>query len=90
MRNDPIHLSAQFCLGLLHQHLGDNEKAVEYFEAVHHADTSDLYAAYKYAETLMALRQNDEGTRLLEKIVEIDPGDPKHILTERGFGYRLE
>jgi len=21
---------------------------------------------------------------------EVDPGDPKHILTERGFGYRFE
>jgi two-component system KDP operon response regulator KdpE len=22
--------------------------------------------------------------------IEVDPGDPKHILTERGFGYRFE
>jgi len=26
----------------------------------------------------------------LHSKIEVDPGDPKYILTERGFGYRFE
>jgi DNA-binding response OmpR family regulator len=26
----------------------------------------------------------------LRSKLEVDPGDPKHIITERGFGYRFE
>jgi DNA-binding response OmpR family regulator len=26
----------------------------------------------------------------LRKKIEVDPGDPKHLITERGFGYRFE
>ncbi len=26
----------------------------------------------------------------LRKKIEVDPGDPKHLVTERGFGYRFE
>jgi two-component system KDP operon response regulator KdpE len=26
----------------------------------------------------------------LRKKIETDPGDPKHLITERGFGYRFE
>jgi DNA-binding response OmpR family regulator len=26
----------------------------------------------------------------VRKKIEADPGDPKHLMTERGFGYRFE
>jgi len=71
---DPNHLHAQFCLGLYYQHLGETEKALEYFQAVHKGDSNDPHATYKYAEALLALGRSDMGTKMLEKVVAIDPG----------------
>ncbi|MBE3069678.1 MAG: VCBS repeat-containing protein [Planctomycetes bacterium] len=71
---DPKHRHARFCLGLYHQHMGDNDKAVDHFLAVQEADPADPFVAYKCAETLLGLGRNDEGTVMLEKAVAIDPG----------------
>ncbi len=71
---DPGHLYARFVLGLYHQHLGQNEEARACFKAVHQADPDDPHVAYKYAETLLATGRSDEGTKVLEQIVENDPG----------------
>ena len=74
LADDPKHLHAKFCLGLYHQHLGETEKAVKYFQAVSKGDGNDPHAAYKYAEALLAAGRKDEGTKMLEKVVAIDPG----------------
>jgi len=71
---DPKHLRARFCVGLYHQHVGDNEKALEQFQRVHEADPEDPHVAYKCAETLLALRRSQEGTAMLEKVLALDPG----------------
>ena len=71
---DPGHLHALFCLGLYYQYFGENEKALEHFAAVYRADGEDPYVAYKYAEALIAMGQEDEGTETLEKVVALDPG----------------
>ena len=71
---DAGSLYAGFCLGLLHQHLGDNARAMACYRAVYQADSSDPYVAYKYAEALLALEKKDEGTAVLEKVVAADPG----------------
>jgi two-component system KDP operon response regulator KdpE len=52
------------------------------------------------AETLLAEVWGPEYAGAVEHVkhyiwtlrskIEVDPGDPKHILTERGFGYRFE
>jgi Tfp pilus assembly protein PilF len=74
LQSDPNHLHAQFCLGLYHEYIGETEKALEYFRAVHEADSKDLYVAYKYAETLLSTGSVKEGTEVLETIVSLDPG----------------
>jgi hypothetical protein len=72
--DDPNHRHAQFCLGLYHQHLGETEKALKYFQLVAKGDSNDPHAIYKYAEALLAMGRKDQGVKMLEKVVEIDPG----------------
>jgi len=72
--SDPDHLPARFCLGLYYQHLGENEEAIEYFQAVHEADRTDPHAAYKYAEVLASLERHEEATKTLEGVVAVDGG----------------
>ncbi len=74
LQEDPAHLASQFCLGLIHQHRGDNVRAMECFRAVHQADPKDPYVAYKYAETLIALEQRELAVELLRHVIGLDPG----------------
>ena len=74
LASDSNHLPAHFCLGLYHQHVGEMAEALKHFQAVHEGDRNDPYAAYKYAEALLALGRNDEGTGMLEKVVALDGG----------------
>jgi tetratricopeptide (TPR) repeat protein len=74
LASDPDHLPASFCLGLYHQHLGRTAQALEYFRKVYERDNRDPYVAYKCAETLIGLGRHDEGTRMLERVIELDPG----------------
>ena len=74
LERDSRHLHARFCLGLYHEHLADNEKALECFQAVHEADREEPYVLYKYAENLINLGHLDDGTRMLEKVIDLDPG----------------
>ncbi|MBN1360371.1 MAG: VCBS repeat-containing protein [Sedimentisphaerales bacterium] len=74
LRETPDHRYARFCLGLYYQHIGEHGAALECFRAVHEADPNDPHAAYKYAETLINQEQREPAARLLERIVEQDPG----------------
>ena len=70
----PDHLHARFCLGLYYQHVVNNERALECFEKVQEADPKDPYVAYKCAEALLALERNEEGMKMLQRVVALDPG----------------
>jgi len=74
LQSDGEHLHARFCLGLYHQYLGENEQALECFRRVHEGDPGNPYVLYKYAETLIALGSADDGVKLLEKVIALDPG----------------
>ena len=74
LESDPDHLHARFCLGLYYQHLGETEKALEYIRKVYEVDNKDPYVLYKYAEVLINLGSVEEGTKMLEKVVALDPG----------------
>lgn len=74
LRSKPDHLHAQFCLGLYYQYLGNNEEAQKNFRKVYQADDKDHYVMYKLAEVLISLGRTQEGTALLENIVQQDPG----------------
>jgi tetratricopeptide (TPR) repeat protein len=74
LQSDPNHLHALFCLGIYHEYLGENEQALQYFRAVHKADSKDPYVLYKYAVALINLDRREEGTRMLENVISLDPG----------------
>jgi len=74
LESDPEHRHARFCLGLYHQHLGEDTQALDCFEAVRAVDPADPFVAYKCAEALITLERHEEGTELLERVVALDPG----------------
>ncbi len=71
---DPGNLHTLFCLGMYYQHKGDNERAMVYFARVHWADPDEPYVAFKYGEALLSNGRTDEGIKVMEKVIAIDPG----------------
>src|SRR5271157_5094090 len=71
---EPDHRWAHFCLGVLYQHKGDFDKALDHFGKVHGSDPDDPFVGFEYAETLRKLDRNPEALRVLEKVIERDPG----------------
>ena len=79
LEDDPEHRHALFSLGMYYQHLGDLERALEYFELAYQLDPKDTYAAYKMAESLLSVDRQEEGTEKLERVVAEQPGFPSAV-----------
>ncbi len=71
---EPGHRHARYCLGLYHQHLGNNPQALECFQKVYAADPNDAHVMYKLGEALASVDRGDEATAMFEKVVEADGG----------------
>jgi len=70
----PGHRWAHFCLGVLYYHKAEFQQAEEHFGKVHASDPDDPFVAFEYAETLQKLNRNDEALKVLEQVVQRDPG----------------
>ena len=68
------HRWAQFCLGVLYQHKGDYEKALDHLGKVHASDPDDPFVGFLYADCLSKLSRNPEALQVLEQVVQHDPG----------------
>jgi len=74
LKVNPQHLHARFCRGLCYQHVGNNAKALECFEAVYQHDKEDPFLAYKCAESLLAVGRDKDGIKMLQTALQLDPG----------------
>jgi len=74
LASEPNHLHARFSLGMYYQYSGDLPRALECFERVYQSDSDDPYVGYKYAEVLIDAQRNEEAIKILEKVIEQNPG----------------
>jgi len=71
---EPDQRWAHFCLGVLYDHKGEFDKALDHYGKVHGSDPDDPFVGFLYAETFRKLNRNPEALVVLEKVVEHDPG----------------
>lgn len=74
LKEKPKDPYANYCLGLLYEHLGEAELAAEHYKAVVEVDPNDPHVLYKYGQTLVDSQQTEEGMAMLARSVEVDPG----------------
>jgi len=73
LEQEPQHLRAQYCSGLLEFHAGRASAAMAHFGQVARADPGDAYAAYYYAASLAIGSQYEEALQWYRRVIENDP-----------------
>jgi tetratricopeptide (TPR) repeat protein len=74
LEREPDHRWALFCLAKLYQTNGNTEKAVECSQKVYQLDQENPYVAYHHAMNLAGVGKTDEAIRVLQPLVQRDPG----------------
>ncbi len=71
---EPDHRWSRFCLGVIYQHLGEFDKALDHLGKVHAIDPDDPFVGFLYAENLRQLGRDSEALGVLQNVTERDPG----------------
>jgi tetratricopeptide (TPR) repeat protein len=73
LEQDPAHIRARYCYGLLELYTGQPAKALEHFQAVIKADPEDADVLYFTGKTLMQLERYEEALDFFKRSVSKDP-----------------
>ncbi|NIM13172.1 MAG: tetratricopeptide repeat protein [Candidatus Aminicenantes bacterium] len=73
LEQDPAHIQARYCSGLLELYQGRPAKALEYFQAVMKADPEDAEVLYFIGKTLLQLERYEEALDFFKRSVSLDP-----------------
>lgn len=73
LEQEPQHLRAQYCSGLLALHAGRASEAMVHFGQVARADPGDVYAAYYYAASLAIESQHETALQWYRRVIADDP-----------------
>lgn len=70
---DPDHLRASYCKGLLLLYAGKEAEALPLFEKVMNSDAGDAYAKYQVAQILANQDQKEKAASLYAEVIEAAP-----------------
>ncbi|MHC5002704.1 MAG: FG-GAP-like repeat-containing protein [Planctomycetota bacterium] len=70
---EPDHLRARYCTGLLTLYLGSPDDALGHFRLVADADSADAYAAYYVAACFAQGQEHEQALAWYERARELDP-----------------
>jgi len=79
LRDNPNHTETHFFLGVLYQdHLREPAKALEQFDWVLERDPGNMSVMFNRALSLASLGRTVEARKIVESLVESDPGNEKY------------